>query len=775
MTSRLLRLTAACGGLLIFILALGSPSVAAAQTGTLSGRIVNAESAEPIADVQVWLDRTGHGAMTSADGRFALGAIPPGSYVLVAQRLGLAPERRELVVSQGDSVIVELAMRDVAAVIAPVVVSATRERQRRAEGSATIDALDGAELRRTRATHPAGIMNRLAGVHVSELSGEGHSMAIRQPITTKPMYLFLEDGIPTRPTGFFNHNALYEVNIPQAGGVEVLKGPGTALYGSDAIGGVVNVLTRPAPASPIVEASVEGGAFGYRRLLATGGLTQGRHGFRADLNVTHSDNWKDEAPFDRQSATLRWDATLNERWTARTVVTGSRIDQQDVPPISPARLAENPALNLAPIAYRRVRALRMSSEIERRSGRDLWTFTAFARLNRMELLPSWQLSFDPQTWDTRNTSVGLLAKWRRDLVPERARFIAGADLDWSPGSFVANRAMVSRSGPNEPWRSYTVGEIHYDYDVTYQQASPYVHLELSPLRRVRLDLGLRADFIRYDYENAISVLDTGAHRRPPSTTPSYSAINPKLGATVELARWLNVFGSYRQGFRAPSQGQLFQQNAAASTVDLDPVRVASYEAGVRGEIERRVVYQLSAYDMTVRDDILTYQSGPRTREALNAGKTRHKGIELSAGVALAAALRLDASYAFGSHRYVEWRPSGSASFSGHRIEQAPREMGNAMLSWSPPVLRGGRVAVEWASMGGYSMDAANTHTYAGHDVAAVHANVFLRPGLELFARGTNVFDRDYAEVAAFDGFRGEEITPGAPRAIHAGARVSWSR
>lgn len=55
-------------------------------------------------------------------------------------------------------------------------------------------------------------------MHVSDLSGEGHSMAIRQPITTKPMYLYLEDGIPTRATGFFNHNALYEVNIPQSGG-----------------------------------------------------------------------------------------------------------------------------------------------------------------------------------------------------------------------------------------------------------------------------------------------------------------------------------------------------------------------------------------------------------------------------------------------------------------------------------------------------------------------------------------------------------------------------
>ena len=748
---------------------------AAAQTGAVTGRIVSAASDEPLGDVQVRLDQTGLGTITGTDGRFSLSTVPPGIYVLIAQRLGLATERRAIVVDASMTASVELSMRDEATVIAPVVVSATRERRRRAEGSATIDALDGAEVRRARAAHPAALMNRLAGVHVSELSGEGHSMAIRQPITTKPMYLFLEDGIPTRPTGFFNHNALYEVNIPQAGGVEVLKGPGTALYGSDAIGGVVNVLTRPAPLTPVIEGTVEGGAFGYWRMLATGGFTSGRNGFRADLNLTHSDNWKAQAPFDRQSATLRWEKALGAGWAAKTVITGSRIDQQDVPPISPSQLAADPTLNLAPIAYRRVHALRLSSELERQSGRDLFTLTPFARLNRMELLPSWQLAFDPQTWDTRNWSVGILAKWRRDIVPERARAIVGADLDWSPGSFVANRAVVSRAGAGSPWTSYTTGETQYDYDVTYEQASPYLHIELSPVRRLRVDGGVRADFARYDYENGLSTVDTGAHRRPATTIRSYAAVNPKIGATIELARGLNVFGSYRRGFRAPSQGQLFQQNAAANTVDLEPVKVASHEAGVRGEVEGRFVYQLSAYDMTVRDDILTYQSSATAREALNAGETRHKGVELSAGLALAPSLRIDLSYAVADHRYVDWRPDGTTSYAGNRVEQAPREMGNALLSWSPRLLRGGRVAAEWAMLGPYAMDAENTRVYRGHDFTSLHANVVLRHDIELFARVTNLFDRDYAELAAFDRFRGEEITPGAPRAINAGARVSWSR
>ena len=58
-------------------------------------------------------------------------------------------------------------------------------------------------------SHPSEVLNRTPGVYINNLGGEGHMTAIRQPITTSGVYLYLEDGIPTRPTGFFNHNALY--------------------------------------------------------------------------------------------------------------------------------------------------------------------------------------------------------------------------------------------------------------------------------------------------------------------------------------------------------------------------------------------------------------------------------------------------------------------------------------------------------------------------------------------------------------------------------------
>jgi len=602
-------------------------------------------------------------------------------------------------------------------------------------------------------------------------------MAIRQPITTKPMYLYLEDGIPTRATGFFNHNALYEVNVPQAGGIEVLKGPGTALYGSDAIGGVVNVLTRPAPAVPSADISLEGGGKGYARLLATGGAPVGSGGIRMDLNLTRTDGWRDGSGYDRQSGTLRWDHMGGGGLTARTVITGSRIDQHDVYTVGQADYDARSTLNRSPIAFRDVKALRASTALDWDRGTSLVSITPYARYDVLRLIPSWQLSYDPQLWDTRNTSVGVLAKYRRDFTPMRARVIAGFDADYSPGGFTADAIVSTPQGSQRVWSSYTTGARQYDYDVTYRAVSPYLHGELSPLHRLRIDGGLRLDLSGYDYHTNLAATDSTErlHKRPPSTTVSYAHLSPKVGATFEILPGLGAFASYRHGFRAPSQGQLFQQGSAASTVDLAPVKVDSYEMGLRGEHAGRLVWQLSAYDMTIRDDILTYITPENQRVATNAGKTRHRGVEVSAGAALTTALRLDASYSLSRQRYVHWAPSSDVQYDGKLIEQAPSDLASVLLAYAPRLLRGGRVAAEWAHTGSYAMDPDNTHDYGGHDLLNLHASMIAASNVELFARVINVTNRRYAEVASYTVAQQSQYNPGAPRTVYAGVRYNWQR
>jgi iron complex outermembrane receptor protein len=769
-------------------IACASQTAWAQQPASVSGRVVGTDG-RPLEGVIVRIDGLPRlAAATDADGRYRIQSVPVGTHIVRAARLGVAEKADTIDVAPGANPSVDFTLAPASTSLTPVTVSATREARTRREASATIDVLDGSEVRNARAAHPAQLLKRVAGVYVSQLSGEGHSTAIRQPITTKPMYLFLEDGVPTRPTGFFNHNALYEVNIPQSNGLEVLKGPGTALYGSDAIGGIVNVLTRPAPATPSVEANLEGGGFGYQRAMLTGGFSYALGGVRADVNVTQMDTWRERSPFERQSATVRWDHLFGG-WSARTVLTGTRVEQNDVVALTKAQFDARSAINRSPLAYRRVQAVRWSSALEKASGDALWSITPFARYNVLELLPSWQLTFDPQTWDTRNKSLGVLLKYRRALPEHGASVIAGMDVDVSPGSFKAQRAVLQTTGTggDRVFESFTPGAQHYDYDVTYRQASPYVHAEWAPTARVKFDVGARYDAVGYDYTTHLAPVDTGAHRVPASTTRSYRRVSPKIGATFDVSGAANVFASYRAGFRAPSQGQLFQQNNAGNTVDLAPVKAASYEVGVRGEVARRLVYQVSLYDMTINDDIITLVTSVGSRIATNAGETSHRGAEVSAGFAVIPSLRVDVAVAASQQKYVRWMPqearpaTGTApatpeiKYDGKTIDAAPDRLANVLVTWSPRLLRGGRLAAEWSHTGRYWMDPSNTNEYGGYSLLHLHANFVVSPRAELFARVLNVADRNYAELATFAPPQGGQYNPGTPRTVYAGVRLGWQQ
>lgn len=650
-----------------------------------------------------------------------------------------------------------------------ITVTGTREETPKAETPATVDSITAEQIAETRPGHPSEIMGQIPGVHVNITGGEGHTAAIRQPLTTNPVYLYLEDGIPTRSTGFFNHNALYEVNIPQAGGIEVHKGPGTALYGSDAIGGVINVLTRPAPTGTEATANLEGGGHGWRRMLASGGQGWESDGLRLDLNLTHTDGWRDATEYDRQSSTLRWDRFLDSGASLKTVLAVSNIDQQTA---GSSRLfrndyLNNPTINYTPISFREVQAVRFSTAYEKEEGDTLVSLTPYYRYDDMNLLPNWTLSFDPTVHDTWNHSFGALLKYRRDFVPGRTRLIAGTDLDYSPGGRFEQSLNTVKNG--NIFTSYTLDQTVYDYDVTFMAAAPYLHLETSPAKRLRLSGGLRLDLASFDYENKLSVLQTGNRRRPASTTVDYSHLSPKLGATYAFREDLNGFASYRHAFRVPSENQLFRQGQAVSTVDLKPVKADSYEIGVRGKGSDWLRYELSGYYMPVRDDILTFQDTvANTRETSNAGKTLHRGIELGLGVAPGRQLSLDLAFSYAKHTYEEWSPKTGVDYADNEISTAPRLISSARLAWRPEWMAGGRLELEWERLGSYLMDDENTHEYEGYDLYNLRLNRPLGRGFELYGRLMNLGDERYATTSSFTVAKGEEFAPGLPRTLYVG-------
>jgi outer membrane receptor protein involved in Fe transport len=760
---RSVRAAALAAALLLTSVALPA---AAQPAGSIEGSAVSRESGAPLAGVSVRLDGA-PAAVTDAAGRFRISPVAPGSHTLVAARLGLESVTRAVTVDAGAVARVEMRIGEEAAILPSLVVSATREVRRISETPATVGVISSRELRDARPTHPGEVMGRIPGVWVSVTGGEGHMTAIRQPKSTNPVYLFLEDGVPTRSTGFFNHNALYEVNVPQAERIEVLKGPATALYGSDAIGGVINVETRAPSARAAFEAFGEGGPYGWGRLLLSASGTRGGDGVRADVNLTRTEGWRTGTAYDRQGGTLRWDHHFGGGSTLRTTLAVSRIGQRTAgsSTLTAADYRENPTANYTPISFRNVRAARLSAAYERAGGRTLLSITPFARWNEMELLPNWSLTYDPTVYTTGHRSAGVLARYRIDIDELRTRVIAGVDVDYSPGFRDEDRIAPTRNG--QVFASYTTAERVYDYDVTFRGVSPYLQAQLSPTDRLHLTAGLRYDALGYDYDNHLDATQTGRFRRPEDTGVTYRHLSPKLGATYEFGSDLSVFASYANGFRAPSEGQLFRQGQSANTVGLEPVEAHSVEAGARGLLMGRIGWQLSAYRMAVESDILTLINPDGTRETANAGETLHRGIEAGLGVELPAGFRADVSYSRARHSYQEWSPRENLSYDGNEIENAPRTLLSTSLAKE---IGDGRVSLEWQRIGSYWMDAENTHRYAGHSLLNLHATVPVTASVELVGRMNNLADERYAESAGYTVARGEEFAPGMPRTVYLGVQ-----
>jgi outer membrane receptor protein involved in Fe transport len=718
---------------------------------------------------------------TAPDGAFSFDGVPaPAAYVVTTPALGVyLASQTSVALRNDDALTVTLPLR--LGFSEDVTVTDTREGRLKRETPATVDVVTRDVIEEVKPTHPGQLMSRVPGVWVNTTGGEGHMTAIRQPLTTNPVYLYLEDGVPTRSTGFFNHNALYEVNVPAAEGIEVSKGPGSALYGSDAIGGVVNVISRSALGPSSASLDVEAGGFDWRRLMAGGNVSSGLNGLRADLNLTHSDGWRDATAYDRQGGTVRWDRVRPGGSSFKTLLGFSHIDQQTAgsSALQEDDYLSNPTRNLTPISYRRVSALRLSSDFERVTGSTLWSAIPFFRYNTMGLLANWSLTYDPSEYDTRNSSYGVLMKVRHDLTPMRTQLVAGFDVDLSPGSRLENQIFVTgtpTSNGKTIFSAYTPGAVIYDYDVTFLAASPYAQIDFSPTNRVRASLGARFDRMQYDYDDRLETVAQPRYQRPGDTSRSYTHLSPKAGVTVQISDAVNVFGAYRNAFRVPSEGQLFRQGSTLDTVDLKPVDAHNLEGGVRASFNRRFGFEVSIYRLDKRDDILSYREPlDGLTHVVNAGRTLHKGIEVGGQASAGPWLQVSANYAYARHTYEEWvldpRQAVGVDYSANDMETAPRHMGNVVLTVMPE--RRGGASLEAVHLGSYWMDAANTQQYGGHTLLNLRGQFRITEHVQVFGRVLNLMDRLYAESSSYTLQRGRELAPGMPRTAYVGVSLGW--
>lgn len=219
----------------------------AQERGFIVGRVLDARTGEPLPGVAVTLPGTILGTMTDLEGRFVLKA-PPGTYAVEALLVGYGPARREVEISPGDTTKVVLELKERPLKLPPVVVTATKKAQPLREVPISTSVVGKDELRARPAQTLDQVLRYVPGVElkggeVGIRASTGYSQGAGSRV------LLLIDGAPamTGDTGGINWDALPAGEIER---IEVVKGAGSALYGSNAMAGVIQVFTRRPSRTP---------------------------------------------------------------------------------------------------------------------------------------------------------------------------------------------------------------------------------------------------------------------------------------------------------------------------------------------------------------------------------------------------------------------------------------------------------------------------------------------------------------------------------------------
>ncbi len=231
---------------LIFILSF-SP-LFAQQTSSIRGRILDEKTEKPLSNVNIVLQKTVLGASTDRDGFYTIESIPSGSYSVQVSMLGYETRTlHNIRVLPGETTDLNILLKDTPISLDPIVVTAGKHPQSLSVSTQAINLIPHTEIIHRQSRTIPEALHTVSGIHFNESNISIRGSSGYNVINVGSRVLLMVDGVPvlTSDLGAINWDMFPLIEIDH---VEVVKGAGSALYGSSAIGGVVNIITRtPSP------------------------------------------------------------------------------------------------------------------------------------------------------------------------------------------------------------------------------------------------------------------------------------------------------------------------------------------------------------------------------------------------------------------------------------------------------------------------------------------------------------------------------------------------
>jgi len=620
------------------------------------------------------------------------------------------------------------------------------------------------EIKRLAADHPAEGLNQLPGINIHMNSGQEHLIAIRSPVLTggagQGSFLIMENGIPTRSPAFGNVNLLLEPHHETAEALEVVRGPGSAKYGSNAVHGLINVILADPAGTPSAELRAAYGSLGrYKADLI---FDQGYLG-RASVSLHKDTGWRDHTGlFQLKSSGVI--ETVLSGWDLTAWGSVSHLEQETADFLQGDEAYKDRTLSRSnddPLAYRDAWSARGAVRFERQLGAGSLQITPFARIQQMD----FRQHFLPYKGFEKNGHTAFGGQFVYGLSKDTDLFWRlGSDMDLARGYLRETQPDPFGFFPGDS--RFPVG-LHYDYTVDTAALALWGDLDWQATPALRFLFGVRGETHEYDYQTDAPVGLNGRFRVPSDRKDSFSFVTPKLGLVFDLNSQISAYANYARGSRAPQASDLYRLQSLQGVAEADVEILDSLELGLRGyALQGDLVYDLAAYHMEKQNFFFRDANGLNVSD----GATRHQGVEIQLDWQLLDHFSLAGQLSWSDQTYIFDRVVGNGSeliVSGNRIDTAPEWLADLSAIWTP--FKGLDIQLSAEYVGEYFTNPANTETYEGHIVLHLTSSWQASDRLEFYARVRNLSDTAYADRADF-AFGNARYFPGEPVNLTLGLR-----
>jgi len=622
------------------------------------------------------------------NGRFRLPNLPAGVHRLRVELEGFGRRERSVEVQPGATTRLRLALPFLP-FSETVTVTATRSERKQGDNPADLTVLTREDLQRWPAAALDDALKQVPSFSLFRRTSSLVSHPTTQGVSLRGVgasgasrTLVLLDGVPHNDA--FG-NWVYWDNIPQLQieSIEVAPSGLSQLYGSSAMAGVINVVTRrPGPRTAALQAfggsrgSANAQAFGSH---ASGPLAASVGGsyFRTDGYALVRENQR--GPVDVEAASRH----RTGNW---------RLEYSPSPRFTlfqNGRLFAEDRENGTPLQANSTRETYLGGGLRATTagGSRLWqvnvythmddfksTFSAVAANRSSETLSL------AQAVDYKD--VGGNAQWMRGLGKSHL-LSAGGDVRW----IEADNAEDVFIAPAVNVRDRLI-PAHQLY------AGAYLQDVLTAGRRAVVTLGVRADHWRnYDASQTEIVNATSAATVTPYADTSKTRLTPRAGLLVHVSDRLALRVSAYGGFRAPSLNELYRPFRVGNVLtqgnpNLGPERLMGGELGLNHAPSSRFSWRATAFWDRVEDPIanatLSVTPALITRQRQNLGRARIRGASVEADFQPVPDLRLQASYVLSDARVLEF--PAAPEIEGNLLPQVPRHRASLRLDYLRPGL-----------------------------------------------------------------------------------------